>query len=624
MIIHALDHLYQRLSQDVNSGIAPRGFSSEKIDFCLVIDLQGRLVAIDDLRVPTAKGNKFLSRVMLVPKAEKRTVGIKSNFAWDKTAYVLGVSLTSKRLAQEHQAFKDRQYEVLDSIKDEPVVDSFLMFIEKWQPNMIDEPIFESYREALIDSNVVFRLDGEDYYFHQNPTVQQQWLALQSSSSDEDDTANQNKASYTAQCLIRGEKLPIARLHPAIKGVDNAQSSGASIVTFNLDAFESYGKTQGFNAPISQEVAFNYTTALNHLLRKDSSNFQRLKIGDATVVFWAQAGNDQSANEAESMLAMMLQPDDEAEAKKIEPILLDVAQGRPIEQVAPNISADTRIFILGLAPNASRLSIRFWYSDTFAEITKHLAIHYQDLYIEPVPWRKLPSVDYLALQTAPIRQGKAKYDDIAPLVAGNLMRAVLTGQRYPKSLLVQLLMRMRSDGEVNGMRVAMIKAILNRQTRLTPTNHSIQPTHQEITMSLDIHETNPAYLLGRLFAVLESIQREALGTQVGATVRDRYWASASATPASIFPTIQRNAINHLSKIRKDKPKLAGFFDRQIGQILDSLTTQFPASFNLDEQGRFTIGYYHQRFTKHIKSADGQVEENLMATTAQDVKTSDDD
>lgn len=600
MIIQALDQLYQRLSQ--NSLVPSFGFSRENIDFCLVLNHSGEIVAIDDLRqVVDNKKNKKIPRKLQVPQGEKRSSNINANFMWDKTAYSLGVSHHSKQVTEEHQAFKEKQLKLLQDI-DNPHVIVYLNFLHHWNPDNITNPIFDDYRDDIIDSNIVFRVDNDRYYLHDVPVIQEAWLA----------SLNQSENIYYAQCLVSGKEQAIARLHTAIKGVDNAQSSGASLVSFNLNAFESYKKTQGFNAPIGEKIVFNYTTALNYLLRKDSDNFQRIKIGDTTTVFWADASDVKSAEAAENCFGYTLNPTDEEQARKLEPIMLKIAKGEPIRDFFPDIDVNAKLFVLGLSPNASRLSIRFWHYDSFENMTRHLAQHYHDLHIEPVPWKKLPNVHFLALQTAPIRNKKPpEFKDINPLITGNLMWSILTGRRYPENLLAQIIMRMRSDGHINGYRIAIIKAILNRQQRLNNNNQ------MEIHVSLDIHENNPAYLLGRLFAIYEGIQQKALGHEVGATIRDKYWSSASANPASVFPTIQRNSMNHLSKIRKDTPNLAVFFDKQIGSILENLGTQYPKSFNLNEQGRFAIGYYHQRFTKHIKNKDGQQELNLMATDVND-------
>ena len=397
----------------------------------------------------------------------------------------------------------------------------------------------------------------------------------------------------------------MARLHPAIKGVNGAQSSGASIVSFNLESFGSYGKVQGENAPVSEQAAFAYTTVLNHLLRRGEHNRQRLQIGDASVVFWAETDDAQEAQAAESLFQLFIDPrsDDLQEAEKLRRVLNDVGQGRPkpLGSFDPRLDKGTRMFVLGLAPNASRLSIRFWQSDTLEVFAQRAAEHERDLRIEPLPWKSAPSAWRLTLATAPSRDGRSKAEDVPPQLAGELMRAILTGAHYPRSLLTNVIMRMRADGDVSGVRVALCKGVLARDRRL-----GVKVSNEEIPVSLDLQSLNPGYRLGRLFSVLENVQRSALGGQINATIRDRYYGAASATPASVFPVLLRNSQNHLGRLRKDKPGLAVTLERDIRDIVDGLSERFPRSLRIEDQGRFAIGYYHQtqaRFTKNGVATD---------------------
>ena len=396
-------------------------------------------------------------------------------------------------------------------------------------------------------------------------------------------------------------------LHPVIKGVSGAQSSGASIVSFNQESFTSYGKSQGDNAPVSEQAAFAYTTVLNHLLRRGEHNRQRLQIGDTSIVFWAEAADGQEAEQAvraESLLADLLddRPSDDQEAARIRIELEKVQKGRPLSDIDPRLEEDTRMYVLGLAPNASRISIRFWEVGTLGLFARRLAEHAHDFALEPRPWKTAPSAYRVVLATAPHREGSApKMDDAMSNLVGEFMRAVLTGRPYPRSLLANVLMRMRSDGHLSGLRVGICKGILARERRL-----GINSDKEEISVSLDKESTNAAYRLGRLFAVLESAQRQALGGQVNATIRDRYYGAASATPASVFPMLLRNAQNHLGRLRKDRPGAAVGLEKDIGEIVGGLTDSFPRSLRIEDQGRFAIGYYHQsqsRFSKSVANDD---------------------
>ena len=596
MILQKLNRLYERLNEQ--DKVATSGYAVAKIDFCLVLNLAGELVGISDLRMPDKRRSSF---ELISPQGQTRTVGIKANFLWDKTAYVLGASATSKRSQEEHQKFKDLHLTNFAHTDDQGLL-ALVQFLKQWQPeHYATHPSIQPFVDELMDKNVVFRLEGEKGYLHERLAAKSIWATLQSEG-----------VTTVGQCLVTGQQLPLARLHPAIKGVDGGQSSGAMIVSFNKNAFESFGKGQGENSPVSEQATFAYTTALNYLLRREDSNQQRIKIGDAVTVFWAEAETADEAEQAESFFAVLMKPPtptDDQENQSLASLMQQIAKGRPLTEMRPDLDPNTRFYILGLSPNAARISIRFWQQSTLGQLSEKIAMHYKDLYLEPIPWRTPPSIASLTLTTVPHRAGaKPKFDDVPPLLAGDLARAIFTGQRYPHSLLAQLLMRMRSDGQVSGLRVALCKPVINRSYRLNK-----QPEHlKEIPMSLDVNETHPAYRLGRLFAVLESIQRKALGDGINATIRDRYWGAASATPASIFPMLIRNSANHLGKIRKENPKLSSFFDWQIGDIEQGLSTSWPKSLNMNDQGRFAIGYYHQKWTKTIKTKEGGEIKNEMA------------
>lgn len=607
MILQSLNQHYQRLLERSEPGLSPFGYSPEKIGYAIVISPEGEPLNV--LPLFDTSGKKPIPSTLSVPQPEKRTSGIKSNFLWDKTSYVLGVSATSKRTADEHAAFKALHLPLLAN-EDDPGLKALHGFLEHWTPARFASAPFIA---AMLDANVVFRLDQENAYLHVRPAaraLRERLLGISHAGADA-------SASTNLTCLVTGSKSAIARLHPAIKGVNGAQSSGASLVSFNLDAFGSYGKSQGDNAPVSEQAAFAYTSMLNHLLRRDPHNRQRLNIGDTTVVFWAESGDSNQARSAEWLLAMMFSPDppadDDQETEKIRRTLEIVAKGRPMSDVDPKLDGATRMHVLGLAPNAARLSIRFWLTDSLDQLTRRIAQHTRDLHLQPSPWRTAPSAWRLALATAPSRDGRAKSEDIPPHLAGELMRAILTGGRYPQSLIGNVIMRMRADGDVSGVRVALCKAVLQRDLRLARTHESTE----EIPVSLDLNSKNPGYLLGRVFSVLENIQRAALGNQLNATIRDRYYGAASATPATIFPMLLRNTQNHLSRLRKDRPGAAINLERDIRDAIDKLPGEFPKSLTIQDQGRFAIGYYHQsqaRFAKSEQAVDN-IETDIQGATA---------
>jgi len=585
MILTALNDYYQRLADE--DKVPLPGFSSEKISFCLIFSQEGKPLQVVDLR--DTSGKKPRPSPCQVPVDKRRTSGIHAYPLWDKTAYALGVTAgEGKRLADEHAAFKARQLALFGK-SDDPDLMAFLRLLDQWQPEQLSE--LPGYSEEVLDTNVIFRLDGQRQYLHENREARRLWGA-----------ALDGGEWVSGQCLITGDIAPLGTDHPAIRGVRDAQSSGASLVSFNSDAYESYGYSKNQNASISKAAIFGYSTALNHLLRGDTDNHQRLQIGDATVVFWAKAMDTAHAEAAEGFFAMLNEPpSDEQEAAKLGTLMKQVSEGRILAELDPMLEADTQFFVLGLAPNAARLSVRFWYVDSLEHLAQHYAHHHQDMLLEPYPWKGItPGAWRLALQTAPIHGDRPKAEDVLPQLAGELMRSILTGSRYPRSLLNNIVMRFRSDGKISGIRVALCKAVLAREGRLAVHSNS---TTQEVPVSLDPHSTHPGYLLGRLFAELENAQRSALGHEVNATIRDRYYGAASATPASVFPMLLRNVQHHLSNMRKkDKGGLAHKIEGEIGTIIDGLGDRFPKSLRIEDQGRFAIGYYHQSQARFAKKA----------------------
>lgn len=583
-VLQALAGQYDRLAE--KGPALHYGYSSQGISYAIVLSLGGEIVDVMDIRDTTGK-SPWPNR-LLVPGPVNRSVNVAPNFLWDKTAYSLGLirdeatDEPTPSYRGEYEAFKQLHLGLL-ATTDDSGLRALAAFLNSWSPN---PERFARLPHALdmLDANVVFRLDGELEYIHDRMVGRQIW---------QDHLAAQGEAD--AFCLVTGEHAPVGRLHPKIKGVRGAQTSGASIVSFNLDAFESFGKKQGANAPVSERAAFSYTTALNTMLAPKSGN--SIRIGDTTVVFWAEAtSGNAAASAAESIFSILADPPstDTEEGAKIRDKLAAVSEGRPIKEVQPDVREDTRFFVLGLAPNASRLSIRFWYEDQIGTFYRRVTEHWKDLRLLPAAWRGAPAVWALLIETAAQRRA----DNIPPTLGGALMRAILTGGRYPQSLFGAIVARMRADKDISGKRVAICKACLARDHRLGIEN-------EDVSMSLNPDDTNAAYRLGRLFAVYENLQRAALPS-VNTTIKDRYFGAASATPASVFPLLERNSANHLASLRKgEKAGLARWFDQQIDSILSGFATAFPRSLRLQEQGRFAIGYHHQRALKATEGETAQ-------------------
>ena len=578
-ILHSLTSLYDRLE---SNGKAPSyGFSRENISFAIVLSPTGSLSNVLDLRNTSGKTPTPSRRV--VPRPVKRTGQPAPNFLWDKTSFVLGAGTSeSSRVLREHAAFKDFHEPLLTSSSDEGA-QALLHFLKRWRAEEYDSI---PHAQEMLDTNIVFSLEDEMQFLHERSSVKQIWL-------------NRLAAEEGASglCLVTGEQTSIARLHPSVKGVAGAQGSGASIVSFDKDAFKSFGKDRGANAPVSERAAFAYTTSLNTLLERGSP--QRIRIGDATTLFWAEAaGTEAKAREAEDLFSILFSdpPTDEQEAAEVSDKLAEIAKGRPLAEVEPEVDEDTRFFVLGLAPNAARLSIRFWYEDSIGTISRRIGEHWRDLHLEPTPWRTPPSARRLLYETAAQR----KAENIPPTLTGAVMRAILSGGRYPRSLLTAVIVRMRTDKEITGLRTAICKASLAR-------DHRLGFEEEDVPVSLNPDETNPAYRLGRLFAVYENVQREALGKNLNTTIKDRFFASASATPASVFPLLVRSASHHIASLRKgDKGGLAHWFEKEIDSIFSGVGSTFPRNLRLEDQGRFAIGYHHQRATKRgVPESEGE-------------------
>lgn len=563
-ILASLVRAYDRLPD-----APPFGFSSEKIGFLISLNDDGTVAhAPIDLR--DGEGKKKQPRMMLVPQPVKRTAGISPNTFWDKTSYVLGVTATEgKRTADEHAAFVKHHLDMLEGTNDAGLL-ALSAFLSNWVPEQF---VTLQWPEEMKDQNVIFCLESDrlnHVMLHDRPAAKALW------------SKRSGDAASAAQiCLVSGKARPVARLHPSIKGVWGAQSSGAALVSFNLDAFTSYGHEQGDNAPVSEAAAFAYTTALNRFLEKGSSH--RIQIGDASTVFWADAENIEAAEQAESFFSFFIDPkaDDEDATKKIGIQLSRIRKGEQLSEVEPKLEQGVKFYVLGLAPNAARLSIRFFFEDSFGALTRHYQRFIADMRIEPPPRDEYPPLWRYLRETAVL----GKSENVPPNLAGEWMRAILAGTPYPLTLLTAVLMRIRADGDVNAPRVGILKALLIRNFK------------REAPVALDPDNSNKGYLLGRLFAAYEQAQTAALGTKVNATIKDKFYGSASAQPRKVFALLESGSANHLSKVGKQSPGRRVNLEKLIGGIMDRMKPgddPFPASLNAEEQALFGLGYYHQR------------------------------
>lgn len=597
MILPALARLYERLAADTAYGIPARGYSSQKISFCVVLRPDGTLHAIEDARetVPAGKKTKQIASLKLVPgNAKPSGQGINPCFLWDNTAYMLGYKTDDpkpERSAETYAAFRQKHLDLEKQIST-PEFSTVCRFLENWTPARAREPEHQARLDDFAATGFgVFQVLGQPACVHDTPAIRAWWDKNQDKL-----TATDNAPPQEGQCLVTGETATLARLHePAIKGVNGAQSAGAKIVSFNCDSFSSYGKDQSYNAPVSELAAFRYANALNALLSGPQSHRHRVQIADATCAFWTEdPGGPFESFFADiignvSMETTLQTTQDEGLRNTLQTFLeiLRTGGGRDIARLGAD--PDSRFYILGLSPNASRLSIRYFFTDTIGHLVDNLKAHYDALRIARPPHTpEFPSARQLANTTAVMRKksdGRAEpdYDTVPAIYSGPLMRAILEGHRYPYGLYQSILQRIRADSELTPLRAALIKATLNR-------NHQ-----QNLPPMLDPKRTDTAYLIGRLFAVLEKAQADAQ-PGINATVKDRFYSAASATPAAVFPRILRTSQHHLAKLEIPHRIHS---EKRIQEIMSGLK-DFPRQLTLEEQGLFAIGYYHQRqdlFTK---------------------------
>jgi len=564
VILQALTKYYERIPT-----AATEGFQKQEIPFIIVLTRQGDFVGLLD--TCEVEGKKKRARSFIVPKSVKRASGIAANLLWDNTAYVLGRPKPDKKKDVEKllERAKEQQVSFIGRIRDtfsdnlsDEGIKAVIRFLEKKDyEKLFNHPLWNEIEES--GANITFQLEGDTELICQREVVKK---AILSSPKDE--------LTDSQICLVSGNPDTPARLHTAIKGVWGAQSSGANIVSFNLDAFKSFGKEQGYNAPVGVKSEFAYTTALNTMLTKGSR--QRIQVGDASTVFWAE-----KKHELEDWFADIFGEPAKGDSEQDNAAIKALFKA-PETGAKPVLDDSTKFYVLGLSPNASRIAIRFWYAGTVAEVEENIRQHFKDIEIEHAPHN--PSyLSLFRLLVSTALQGKS--DNIQPNLAGDFMRAILASTPYPATLLSSAVRRIRAEHEITYPRASLIKAVLIRNARFYKTKQT-----KEVGMSLDTSNTNTGYRLGRLFAVLEKVQEEA-SPGINATIRDRFYGSASSVPVTVFPHLMKLKNHHIAKL--ESKGRAVNLEKIIGEIVDDIK-DFPGHLSLDDQGRFAVGYYHQR------------------------------
>ena len=569
MILQALKEYYDRKAADPDSGIAPLGWEWKEIPYIFVLSEEGKLVRIEDTREKV--GKKVRAKPFLVPQSVVRTRNPAAFLLWDKAEYAFPGVAIGTDASKKHALFLEN----LEKFKSHPLVASVVKYLRNnFDINMLSDN--QSWTEYVQSGAVAtFRISSQN-----NIIVRDDAFV----SMYDGHVASVGNNSQTAICLVTGKHDTIARTHRKIVGVVGTEKNRGSLISFNWDAAESFGKEQSFNSPVGAMAEFAYTTALNALLSKDSK--QKMQVGDATTVFWASA-RCALEDEFADIFGEQSNGNSDHSVDVVERLLSSVRTGAFIRN-----GGSTRFYILGLSPNVTRIAVRFWHSGTVAEMECRFADWFENLRIAHGPKEKEHlSLRRLLVSIAPL----GKRENIPPNLAGAVMRSILEGTPYPATLLSSALVRIKAEHDVTYPRAKLIKAFLNHNKE------------RKLTVSLDKENTNIGYRLGRVFAILEKIQEEA-NPGINATIRDKFYASASSTPNAVFGNLMRLKNHHLGKLSQGR---SIYFEKLLGKVIAEIPT-FPAHLSLDEQGDFAIGYYHQRqdfFTKK-ESAEKQQTETI--------------
>ena len=586
-MLEALVKHYESLAAE---GKVPRpGWSVANVSFGLCLDTDGNVVRVQELRKEEQRGKKkaLLPKALSVPEQAKRASGIVPQFLCDNSTYLLGIDNKGKPERSEKcfQAAAKLHQEILSECSSKMAV-AIKKFFANWKPAEISSCVVlqDDLEELMQSSNLIFMLG--DKFSTEDEEICSFWQKHR----------EQHDEAEKMQCLVTGKVSPIARLHPTIKGVRNAQPMGVTLVSFDKTAYESYGhdkscnKGQGLNAPVSEYAAFAYATALNTLL----ADSRHVKVfGDTTLVYWAEHDNE---SYQDCFGGFCLQDENIMEDKDLEYIFSCLKKDEPINYQGVDVDYNNKFYILGLSPNAARLSVRFFLQSDFGTILKNAAKHMENMELVRPSYKKkhIPLWLLLAATVSPKSRDKAA----SPLLSGAVLKSILTGSRYPESLFQYVMLRIRSEQDnaeasppiykITYERCAIIKAYLCRNGK------------RGITVALNEDEKDVAYVLGRIFAVWEHIQEEA-NRGINATIKDRYFDSACATPARIFPILQKLSGHHLRKL-EDRKKI--YFEKQLTSLMGKINAgAIPNILQLKDQGMFILGYYHQVQARYTKKED---------------------
>ena len=580
MILQALVKYYENLVEEEK--VSKQGWCSAKVSYEIELSKEGEIKNIICLKIEEERGKKTVIRPqnLLVPEMVTRSSGVSANFLCDNAKYLLGISQENdekdkKRAEECFLAARDKHLSLLNHAEGE-MAKAICLFFQNWKPEKAMEypKISENWEDITDGGNLIFGMGT--HYAQDDMQIKRIW----------DNRKMEINQEAKGICLVTGEQEEISRIHRGIKGVPGAQSSGAALVSFNAPSFESYGKEQSYNAPVGKYAEFAYTTALNYLL---SDRKYSLQIGDTMVVFWAESGK---TDYQDAFLECMEPPVDNQE--ELKGLFERIQEGKPIIIKGDELNPEQRFFILGLAPNAARLSVRFFYENSFGKILTNISEHYKRMEIIKPKWEEN---QYLGVQEMLFETVNKKSTDKKPIsnMATMTFRAILSGDRYPARLYSDTLIRIRAEQDekkLSWKRMSIIKTYLI---------HNYKWKEGENYMGLNEESNDIAYVLGRLFSVLESIQADA-NPGIQATIRDRYFNSACGTPASVFPVLIKLKNSHMKKIGREKEGTKKYYEKLFADIMWKINEQegFPKRLSLEEQGKFALGYYHQIQKKYEK------------------------
>jgi len=560
--------------------LARPGWSDSNISYALYINDAGELEQAVSLKREEERGKKkvLAPRPMSLPAPVKRSSGVSSNFLWDNSSYILGIDEKGKpqRSLECFSACRALHHQLLDSVES-PAAKAVLAFFDCWDPAKAREhpALADKLEDILAGGNLVFKCEGS--FPQEDVLIRSAWQTHYDSAGDGPELV----------CLVTGKKGAAETVHPSVKGVAGAQSVGAALVSFNGEAFCSYGREQSLNAPTSKYAAFAYTSSLNHLLaERDYVG----RIGDTTVLFWASGG--QRAYQSFSVASLFGAPTTYS-VSDLQKMTLDLCQEKPVLFEETQLDPKTTFYILGLSPNAARLSVRFFLKNSFGAFIRNIQAHQQRLEIVRPSFDKFETIPLWKLLDETVNQN-SRDKSPTPGMAGETLRAILNNTYYPASLLNGTVLRIRAEREITRGRAAILKAYFLKNS------HPDIPK-EVLTVSLNPDSTNISYNLGRLFSVLEAIQ-SAANPGINATIKDKYFNSASATPSRVFPLLMNLAQKHLRKLDKG---WSISYNKQLTDLTAKLGETFPNRLSLPQQGAFQLGYYHQTQARYTKKEEAE-------------------